>query len=745
MQPKLSTHSTKCSKFFSAILCALTLPAAAVAQVELVIADRYIVQRKQSGASNPSTPSAHVTYVREDGGQFFDVVVLKSAVEQAQANGRTYEPLNWSKVMADCEQIKQDPDVVSCDPEVVYTLQSTPNDPMYSSQWAVHDPANSADANVPEAWVRGTGNHSVVVGIIDTGLYYRHEDLQANVWRNPADPVDGIDNDGNGYVDDHHGIHAHKRTNDPDDCQGHGTHVGGIIGATGNNATGITGVNWAVSLATAAITDDNCGPYLSESGILRAMEYFYDLKQRGHNIKVINASYGGYSYSQAEYDGIARLNSADILFAAAAGNEKFNTDFKPSYPADYNLPNVISVGASGPDLQTTWYSNYGESVDIVAPGGDLSVTNGGMISTFSPLAPGNYLYKPDQGTSMAAPMVTGAIALIASQFPELTGARLKEILLNSARRVPALNGKAKLGRFLDVGAMSEMASQPPGDDCPNDPDKTSPGECGCGVPDTDTDKDGTADCNDQCKFDPRKIAPGFCGCGAPETDSDRDGVPDCKDSCSSDPQKVSPGVCGCGVPDTDSDSDGTPNCNDSCASDPSKIVVGVCGCGVADTDSDRDGSADCVDSCAFDPSKTSAGVCGCGVSDIDANKNGTIDCLDTGGSDSGGSGSGGSDVGLSSLVPPRPAIKAARSNLIVYLMPRKGVDYIVELVVTPPQSKTGKRGKGASRIVTTKSPIFLVPKPKRGATLHVRYAFRALGSQSDRSSFSAFTKRAMKN
>jgi subtilisin family serine protease len=506
----------------------VSLSRTAFAEPAMVIADRYIIQRKLQGESKPSQPSPQATYVIEDGGKFFDVVITKSSA--AQSSDRRPVELDWSKVTADCQEIRKDPDVISCDPEGVSTLASTPNDPMYSSQWAVHDPANNADADVPEAWVRGTGDRSVVVGVIDSGIHYQHPDLYDNVWRNAADPVDGFDNDGNGYVDDYIGINATQGTNNPSDCTGHGTHVSGIIGATGNNGVGIVGVNWAVSLAAASVGDGGCGPSLSDSGILRAMEYFYDLKLRGHNIRLINGSYRSPIYSQAAFDAMVRLNSVDILFVAAAGNDAVNLDVQPRYPANYDVPNVIAVGATGPDFKLAQYSNFGESVDIAAPGGNLQLTNGGVLSTYSPLAPGNAEYASMDGTSMAAPMVAGAIALVASQNPNLSGSQLKELLLSSAWRLSHFSGKVNGGRFLNVGGMSEAAADPSDDSCPNDPNKTRPGICGCGVSDTDSDGDGTPDCNDACSADPGKTSPGVCGCGVGDIDANGNGQIDCVDS-----------------------------------------------------------------------------------------------------------------------------------------------------------------------------------------------------------------------
>ena len=164
--------------------------------------------------------------------------------------------------------------------------------------------------------------------------------------------------------------------------------------------------------------------------------------------------------------------------------------------------------------------------------------------------------------------------------------------------------------------------------CPSDPDKTDPGVCGCGTPDTDSDGDSTADCVDGCPDDPGKTEPGVCDCGTADTDRDSDGTADCDDLCPDDPGKTEPGLCGCSIVDTDSDSDGTPDCSDGCDDDPLKIAPGVCSCGTPDTDGDVDGLADCLDGCVSDPLKGSAGLCGCGVADTDADGDGTPDCLD---------------------------------------------------------------------------------------------------------------------
>jgi len=151
------------------------------------------------------------------------------------------------------------------------------------------------------------------------------------------------------------------------------------------------------------------------------------------------------------------------------------------------------------------------------------------------------------------------------------------------------------------------------DACPDDPDKIAPGICGCGVPDTDTDGDGTLDCNDNCPNDPDKTSPGICGCGAPDIDSDQDGIYDCNDDCDS---------------DLDTDGDGFGDCDENCPNDPNKTEPGVCGCGIADTDSDSDGTLDCNDNCPNDPNKINPGVCGCNSPDTDSDSDGTPDCID---------------------------------------------------------------------------------------------------------------------
>ena len=166
------------------------------------------------------------------------------------------------------------------------------------------------------------------------------------------------------------------------------------------------------------------------------------------------------------------------------------------------------------------------------------------------------------------------------------------------------------------------------DGCPDDPLKTEPGICGCGIPDIDRDGDGVPECLDNCPNDPNKTEPGICGCGNPDIDSDSDGVLDCHDDCPHDPNKTEPGICGCGMPDVDTDNDGVLDCLDGCPGDPNKTEPGACGCGRPETDSDNDGTPDCIDACPDDPLKTQPGYCGCGTTDFDRDRDFVPDCHD---------------------------------------------------------------------------------------------------------------------
>jgi subtilisin family serine protease len=493
-----------------------------------VIARQYIIQKTETAGTGKAPDSTSGSSANG-----FEVirVPMRGTLSSSTASAEQVENVDWPKVRAECEEILKDPSVVSCEPDLIREPLVLPNDPGLPFQWWLYDTSDviKADFGLSVAWERGTGSASVLLGVIDTGVHYTHPDLAANMWVNPADPIDGIDNDGNGYVDDKLGVNTYYKDNMPIDCNGHGTHVAGIIGTKGNNALGVAGVNWTTSII--AVSAQRCGfSGFSVSAILAAYEYFYDLKRRGHNIRAVNASFGGLSPSAVEAAAIAKLASVDILLVAAVGNDAKNIDAEPRYPASYDLNNIISVGATNWILTRADYSNYGESVDIAAPGGEATSDRARILSTWSPVATKDTYVKYLQGTSMAAPMVTGTLGLIASQRPYLNGGHLKSMLLNSADNKPALAGLVGGGRYLNAAQMSVMADPP--DNCPADPNKLDPAVCGCGVPESyiDADGDGVLSCLDGCPADPAKTNAGICGCGIPDSDANGNGRLDCQET-----------------------------------------------------------------------------------------------------------------------------------------------------------------------------------------------------------------------
>ncbi|HFU76496.1 MAG TPA: hypothetical protein ENK66_09660, partial [Arcobacter sp.] len=257
--------------------------------------------------------------------------------------------------------------------------QNFPNDPMMDSLWGMHNDGSlgtaDADIDAPEAWVKHQGINTVVVGVTDTGIDYGHADLANNMWVNESElnGQAGVDDDNNGYVDDIYGIDTYNGDTDPMDDHMHGTHVAGTIGAEGNNAEGVVGVNWNVQMIACKFL--SAGGSGFTDGAVECNNYFNALKTAGVNIVATNNSWGGGGYSQILKDSIEEANNLDIVFAAAAGNESSNNDNTDTYPANYNVPNIISVASTDGNDQLSWFSNYGASkVHIAAPGSDILST-----------------------------------------------------------------------------------------------------------------------------------------------------------------------------------------------------------------------------------------------------------------------------------------------------------------------------------------------------------------------------------
>ncbi len=322
-----------------------------------------------------------------------------------------------------------------------FELQSSisPNDTSYSSLYQ-HSLMQSA-----EAWDTTAGSESVIVMVIDTGIDFTHSDLAANMWRNPREtPGNRIDDDKNGYIDDVHGINAIRSSGNPMDDSGHGTHVAGIIGAVGNNARGVVGVNWQVKLAAAK--------FLSSSGsgttadAIKSISYTTALKRDGHNVVAINSSWGGSSYSKPMLDAIADAASEGILFVTAAGNSGTNNDSRPVYPASYAAANVISVASVGANGFLSGFSNFGaRSVHIAAPGNQIYST--GLSNGFT--------FK--SGTSMAAPQVAGLAALVKSACGTLGMSGIRDRILNSGAKSSALAGLTTTGAMVNAAQSVRSA------------------------------------------------------------------------------------------------------------------------------------------------------------------------------------------------------------------------------------------------------------------------------------------------
>jgi subtilisin family serine protease len=289
----------------------------------------------------------------------------------------------------------------------------------------------------------------VHIGVIDEGAMFDHEDLAANFWTNSLDPVDGVDNDGNGYVDDIHGWDFANGDNTTFDglSDDHGTHVSGTIGAKGGNGIGVAGVNWSVTIISAKFLGSNGG---TTANAIKAVDYITDLKTR-HSLALpaTNNSWGGGGFSQALKDAIDRAGAKEILFVAAAGNDGLDNDATLRYPSGYSSANIIAVASITSTGGISSFSNYGSTtVDIGAPGS-------GITSTLPVRSKGKVVsgYGSYSGTSMATPHVTGGAALYAASNPGASAATIKAAILGSAVTTASLSGKCVTGGRLNVSGF----------------------------------------------------------------------------------------------------------------------------------------------------------------------------------------------------------------------------------------------------------------------------------------------------
>ncbi len=316
-----------------------------------------------------------------------------------------------------------------------------PNDPMFNEQWALNNDGqgggkDKADIRALLAWAKTQGSNDVVVAVLDSGVDYTHPDLVANMWFRP-DNIPQYKDDELGTINDLHGFNAVDNQSDPMDDNGHGTHCSGIIGAEGDNDEGIAGINWQVQIMPLKFMGR--GGFGTTKDAIEAINYAIDRKQKGVNVRVINASWGSTQNSKALEDAIRAAGEAGILFVAAAGNNGTSNDKSPHYPSNYDLPNVISVAALDRTDQLASFSNFGiKTVHIAAPGKDI-------LSTWL-----GDNYREASGTSMATPYVAGTAALILASEPKLSVEKLRERLLSSVDKLDSLNGKVESGGRLNA-------------------------------------------------------------------------------------------------------------------------------------------------------------------------------------------------------------------------------------------------------------------------------------------------------
>ena len=344
-----------------------------------------------------------------------------------------------------------------------------PSDPYFGLLWNLRNTGQTggkvgADIDILDAWsvMDVSSGREVVVAVIDTGVDYTHEDLKDKMWVNPSEiPNNGVDDDGNGYVDDVYGFDAwHDWAGsipDPMDDNGHGTHCAGIIGAAGNNGMGVVGITGlSPNVRIMALKFMSWMGYGTTTDAIQCVEYVIKMKERGVNVRAISASWHLIYSPYGIYDAVKEARDHDILLVVAAGNDGMNNDVAPTYPASFDLDNVIAVAATDHNDHLAEWSNYGpNTVHVGAPGVDIlsSVPLWWGEEGWEWTYPG---YEFFSGTSMATPHVAGLAALIVDQYPQISYRQVKSRILATVDPLPNLTGKVVSGGRINAGRAIQL-------------------------------------------------------------------------------------------------------------------------------------------------------------------------------------------------------------------------------------------------------------------------------------------------
>ncbi len=412
-----------------------------------------------------SVPGQFVVELKRDRGEYSQVELEKRLGGKVLRTIRPNMVLVQREARDGSEKVARDLRTLEmvrlAEPNYIFRVFSSPNDVDYLKQWNMNNSGEidsagtrglpGVDVGAERAWEVQSGSKDVIVAVVDTGIDYTHPELISNMWTNELEEKgqSGVDDDGNGFIDDIHGYNFVSNTGSPMDDHGHGTHCSGTIAANRDNSIGIAGLNRNVSVMAVKFLDGQ-GEGTLENAV-RALDYTIKMKAR-----ILSNSWGGYGESEILKEAVGRTRDAGQVFVAAAGNDSGDNDSdKNTIPAAYDFDNIVSVAAIDNRGELASFSNYGaSSVHVAAPGVNIYSTsmNGG--------------YETMSGTSMAAPHVSGIAALLLAANPTLNDKGVKERIMKGARPLKGLSGKISGGGLSDA-YYTLTGDQPPED--PNDP------------------------------------------------------------------------------------------------------------------------------------------------------------------------------------------------------------------------------------------------------------------------------------